>query len=208
MNYDVIIVGARVAGSSLAILLGRQGRRVLLVDRDRFPSDTLSTHLLQPPAVEHLAQLGVLAEVEAGGLRRLTRLRTYLGDVAIEGANRAPGDYGLCARRDRLDMILLRHALQHPTVECRQQTSVEGLLWEDGRVVGVRLRSADGQRCTVQAKVVVGADGKYSKVAGWVGAERYDEVPALRPVYYGYYRNIVPQPEPAVEVFYQRDRIG
>ena len=44
MDYDVIIVGARVAGSSLAILLGRQGRRVLLVDRDPFPSDTLSTH--------------------------------------------------------------------------------------------------------------------------------------------------------------------
>ena len=81
MEYDAVVVGARVAGSSLAILLGRQGRRVLLVDRDGFPSDTLSTHLLQPPAVEMLDRLGVLAEVESSGLRRLSRLRTYLGDM-------------------------------------------------------------------------------------------------------------------------------
>jgi flavin-dependent dehydrogenase len=73
MDYDAIIVGARVAGSSLAILLGRQGRRVLLIDKDRFPSDTLSTHLLKPPAVELLGRLGALAEVEAPGLRRLAR---------------------------------------------------------------------------------------------------------------------------------------
>ena len=91
MDYDVIIVGARVAGSSLAILLGRQGLRELLVDRDQFPSDTLSTHLLQPPAVEMLDRLGALADVEAPGLRRLGRLRTYLGDAVVEGAIRAPG---------------------------------------------------------------------------------------------------------------------
>ena len=92
MDVDVVIIGARVAGASLAILLGRQGRRVLLVDRDRFPSDTLSTHFLQPPAVEMLGQLGALADVEAGGLRRITRQRTYVEDCLFEAAcgHRAP----------------------------------------------------------------------------------------------------------------------
>ena len=84
-DLDVLVVGARVAGSSLAILLGRQGRHVHLVDRDRFPSDTLSTHLLAPPAVAALAQLGVLAEVEASGLRRLVRTRSYVGECVLEG---------------------------------------------------------------------------------------------------------------------------
>ena len=208
MNYDVIIAGARVAGSSLAILLGRLGLRVLLVDRDRFPSDTLSTHLLNPSAVELLDGLGALADVESAGLRRLSRLRTSIGDFVIEGPNRAPDAYALCARRDRLDMTLIRHALRHPTVEFREGTHMEGLLWEDGRVTGVRLRDAHGARESARARVVVGADGKFSKVAEWVGAGRYHDVPALRPVYYGYYRGVTPQPEPALELFYQPGRIG
>jgi flavin-dependent dehydrogenase len=208
MDYDVIIVGARVAGSSLAILLGRQGWRVLLVDRDSFPSDTLSTHLLQPPAVEMLDQLGVLADVESSGLRRLGRLRTYLGDVVVEGPLRAPGAYALCARRDRLDMALLERAVWRHGVEFRERTRVHGLIWEDGRVSGVEVQTADGARRTVRARVVVGADGKYSQVASWVGAERYDDVPAMRPLYYAYYHGVTPQPEPALEVFYQDGHIG
>src|SRR5262245_8996680 len=146
MDYDVIIIGARVAGSSLAILLGRQGTRVLLVDRDCFPSDTLSTHLLQPPAVEMLDQLGVLAEIESSGLRRLGRLRTYLGDVVMEGPLRAPGAYSLCARRDRLDMTLIRQAVSRHGAELLERTRALQLLWEDGRVTGVTVQTPDGQR--------------------------------------------------------------
>ena len=207
-EYDAIVVGARVAGSSLAILLGRQGRRVLLVDRDYFPSDTLSTHLLQPPAVEMLDRLGVRAEVESSGLRRLGRLRTYLGDVVVEGPLRAPGAYALCARRDRLDMALIRQAVRRHGVELLERTSAHGLVWEDGRATGVELRPAGGARRTVRARVVVGADGRHSRVAEWTGAARYEEAPALRPVYYAYYRGVTPQPTPALEVFYQDGRIG
>lgn len=208
MDYDAIIVGARVAGSSLAILLGRQGRRVLLIDRDRFPSDTLSTHLLKPPGVELLGRLGALEEVEAAGLRRLARMRTYLGDTVIEGALHPHGGYALCTRRDHLDLVLLRHALRHPAVELLDRTTVEELLWESGRVSGVRVRRGNGRRSTLRARVVVGADGKFSKVAEWVGAARYHEEPALRPVYYAYYRHVMPMPDPAVEVFHQDGHIG
>ncbi len=45
-RYDVLIVGARAAGAATAMLLARQGRRVLLVDRAQYGSDTLSTHAL------------------------------------------------------------------------------------------------------------------------------------------------------------------
>jgi 2-polyprenyl-6-methoxyphenol hydroxylase-like FAD-dependent oxidoreductase len=197
-----------VAGSSLAILLGRLGLRVLLIDRDRFPSDTLSTHLLTPTAVESLNGLGALADVESSGLRRLYRLRTAIGDCVIEGPNRAPNAYALCARRNRLDLTLISHALRHPTVEFREETRVEGLFWEDGRIAGVFLRGARGSRELARARVVVGADGKYSKIAEWVGATRYHDVPALRPVYYSYYRGVTPQAEPALELFYQTGQIA
>jgi flavin-dependent dehydrogenase len=208
ITYDAIIIGARVAGSSLAIQLGRQGRRVLLVDRDCFPSDTLSTHLLQPPAVEMLDRLGALAEVESSGLRRLYRLRTYLGDVVIEGPLRAPGAYALCARRDRLDMALIRQAVSRHGVELLERTRAHGLVWEGGRAVGVELQTAGEARRTVFGRVIVGADGKYSRVAEWTGAERYEQTPMLRPVYYAYYRGVTPQPIPALELFYQDGHIG
>lgn len=208
VDYDVAIVGGRVAGASLALLLGQRDRRVLVIDRDRFPSDTLSTHYMASNAVALLAQLGVLPEVEAAGFRRITRARTYLGDCLVEGPLSPDGSYGLAPRRDALDAILIAHAVRRGGVTFLDRTRADGLIEEDGRVVGVRLTTAEGERRDVRARVVVGADGKYSKVAEWVGAARYHEVPALRPVYYGYYWGLAPLPEPALEMFYVEERIG
>src|SRR5215472_14457820 len=159
--YDAVIVGARVAGASLALLLGRQGRRVLLIDRDRFPSDTLSTHLMAPPAVAALERLGVLADVEASGLRRLTRSRIYVDDCVLEGPIMpVPPGYGLAPRRDRLDWILIQHAMKCPSVEFRERTRAMGLRREAAAVVGVEIQDADGRRSDVRTRVVVGADGR------------------------------------------------
>lgn len=80
-EVDVLIIGARVAGASLATLLAQHGHRVLMVDRDRFPSDCLSTHFMVPEHVGLLAELGVLADVEAAGFRRITRSRTWVDEL-------------------------------------------------------------------------------------------------------------------------------
>ena len=64
-EYDALIVGARVAGATVAARLAAQGRKVLLVDRDKFPSDTISTHALAFNAVDSLRRLGVLERIEA-----------------------------------------------------------------------------------------------------------------------------------------------
>ena len=208
-EYDVLVVGSRVAGASLALLLGRHGRRVLLVDRDRFPSDTLSTHYLGPPAVAALAQLGVLEDVEANGLRRLARTRTYVGDCVLEGPAMPVGQgYALAPRRDRLDAILIRHALAHPTVEMRERTRAVELLRDGSRVVGAVVAGPEGERSEIRARAVVGADGKSSDVARWVAAPAYETVPALRPAYYGYFRGVEPLGEPALEIFFAGDHIG
>src|SRR3954466_10318499 len=65
--YDAIVVGARCAGSPTAMLLARKGYRVLVVDRATFPSDTLSTHVLQPLAVAALGRWGLGARLSATG---------------------------------------------------------------------------------------------------------------------------------------------
>src|ERR671914_2575826 len=59
-SFDVIVVGARCAGAPLALMLARAGLRVCVVDKDRFPSDTPSTHAIQPAGVEVLERIGVL----------------------------------------------------------------------------------------------------------------------------------------------------
>lgn len=209
MHYDAIIVGARVAGATLAMLLGRQGRRVLLVDRATFPSDTLSTHFLNPFGVARLAELGVLQDVEALGFRRVPRVRSIVADCIVDVPFTGPGPftYALVSRRDGLDAILIKHARRNPTVEFREGTAVERLLWEDDCVVGAALRCGE-RREEARAAVVVGADGRHSAVAQWVAALTYEETPALRPAYFGYYRGVTPLPEPAIEVFFQEGYIG
>lgn len=207
-HYDIVIVGARVAGASLALLLGQQGHRVLLIDRDSFPSDTLSTHFVGGFGVNALQRLGALDAVEAAGFRRITRARTWVEDCLFEGPAGPEGVYALAPRRDVLDAILIRHATARDEVEFHERSHAEGLIEEDGRVVGVVTRTADGERHEVRARVVVGADGKYSKVASWVNAERYDAVPALRPAYYGYYHGVTPLTDPAVEIFFANNQIG
>jgi 2-polyprenyl-6-methoxyphenol hydroxylase-like FAD-dependent oxidoreductase len=65
--FDVIVVGARCAGSPTAMLLALKGYRVLLVDRATFPSDTVSTHLVHPVGVEALSRWGLLERLIATG---------------------------------------------------------------------------------------------------------------------------------------------
>jgi len=207
MAYDLLIIGGRVAGASLALLMGRRGYRVLLVDRDGFPSDTLSTHFMAPVAVGALARLGVLADVEAAGFRRLTRTRTAIEDCVLEGPIGPPSTYGLAPRRDVLDATIVQHATRSG-VEFRDRTTAEGLITADGRVVGATLRTAGAAAEAVQARVVVGADGKFSPVARWVRAAAYHEVPALRPAYYGYFLGLQPLPEACLEIFYTPGQIG
>ena len=208
VEYDALIVGARVAGSSLAIRLAQQGRRVLLVDRDTFPSDTVSTHGMGFTAVESLKRLGVLERVEAAGFRRMYRHRVWLGDVFIEGPAGPPGTYTLAPRR-----IVLDHALVERAVECGARflprARADGLVFESGAVAGAAVQQIGGERIEVRARVVVGADGKASDVAKWVGAETYGAGGgAGRPIYYGYFNGVEPLAEPAVEVFFGSDRVG
>jgi flavin-dependent dehydrogenase len=206
-EYDVLVVGGRVAGASLAQLLARQGRRVLVVDRDEFPSDTMSTHFMSFAAVGALKRLGVLNDVLAAGFRRMTRHRTWVGDCCFEGPAGPPGTFSLAPKRIVLDSTLVDHAVK-AGAQFEQRTRVDGLLQEDGRVAGAVLQTPGGERREVRARVVIGADGKSSRVAEWVGAEKYDAVPALRPAYYAYFKGIEPRAEVTLEIWFGGDQIG
>ena len=207
VDYDALIVGARVAGSSLAIRLAQQGRRVLLVDRDTFPSDTISTHGLGFTAVESLRRLGVLEKVEGAGFRRMYRHRAWLGDVFIEAPAGPPGAYTLAPSRVVLDQILLERAVECGA-ELLEKARVDGLLTESGAIAGATIQKIGGARIEARARVVIGADGKGSQVAKWVEAPKYNEGRIGRPIYYAYFRGFESLPDPAAELFFGSDHVG
>jgi len=188
--YDVIVVGARVAGASTAMLLARRGLKVLCIDKTTFPSDTLSTHQIQLPGVAKLKQWGLLDRV-AANTPPTREVRFDTGEVVLEG--RFPLFEGVDAiygpRRIFLDKILV-DAARASGVELREDVVVEGLVSADGRVTGVRGRSAGGAPVVETAALVVGADGKRSLVAKTVGAPAYHEKPVLSAAYYGYWEGL------------------
>ncbi|HKW06137.1 MAG TPA: NAD(P)/FAD-dependent oxidoreductase [Candidatus Dormibacteraeota bacterium] len=206
-DFDALIVGARVAGSSLAIRLAERGREVIMVDRDTFPSDTISTHGLNFSAVESLKRLGVLDAVESAGFQRMYRHRAWLGDIMIEAPAGPEGTYTLAPRRVVLDEVLINRAVELGA-EFVQRSRVDRLVVEDERIVGALVQRLGGDSFEVRARVVVGADGKGSKVAEWVGAEKYGERILGRPIYYGYFHGVEPLADPAAEIFFGSNRVG
>ncbi|MGH2619857.1 MAG: NAD(P)/FAD-dependent oxidoreductase [Anaerolineales bacterium] len=203
LDYDVVIVGARVAGSILATLLGDGGHRVLLLDRSTFPSDTLSTHFFRAPALSAFNQIGVDDEVQATAPHLTVNYNAVDGIVFPEPVDR-PEDYPfyLCVRRVTLDDILVRRARRTPTVELREGAQVTGLLREGDRVVGVRWKDSNGY-AEATAQVVIGADGVHSVVAREVHPQAEHEEPVHRAMYYAYYRGIEPSQGPAAEFHYR-----
>ena len=190
-HVDVVVVGARVAGATLAALLGDAAVRVLLIDRAYFPSATLSTHFFRGGhAVSIFRRLGVLDRLLALGAPPLRCEYIYVDDDAAEvGPPQDPGDvgYSLSVRREALDEVLVRRAATSPAVELAERTRLDDLLWRDGRVVGVLLEGPTGRR-TVTADVVVGADGRRSRVAKHVGADDHERRSGARTLYYRYVR--------------------
>ena len=183
-DYDVVIVGARCAGATLATFLARAGAKVLLLDKDPLPSDyVISTHGISPPGIDVLDEVGVgdavRAVTPAARVIRMNAEGTVI-DIALPD-----GRAEYCPRRERLDG-LLQQAAVGAGAELLDRTRVTSLLRENGRVAGVRAVSAGGER-TFTASLVVGADGRHSTVARLVEAEEYLGYDAGRAGFWGYW---------------------
>ena len=190
MTYDVIVVGARVAGAATALLLARAGVRVLVVDRAGPPGDTLSSHQVQLPGVAALHRWGLLGRAVAGA-PATGRLRFDAGTVVLEG--RYPSAGGVSAlyspRRMVLDQVLL-DAAGAAGAEVRLGFRADELLWDGRRVAGLRGRGRRGACAAETARLVVGADGKHSFVARATGAARYCTRPAATMASYSYWAGV------------------
>ena len=188
--YDVIVVGARCAGSPTAMLLARRGHRVLMVDRASFPSDTISTHFIQLPGMARLKRWGLLERVAATGCPPVTGGMLDIGGQQVEADFAAPrGIPGLMApRRTVLDKILVDAAIESGA-EVREGAFVDSLIFEDDRVAGIRGHTSEGE-FEERARFVVGADGRNSMVGRTAGAQTYRESPVLGGGFYSYWSDV------------------
>jgi flavin-dependent dehydrogenase len=205
-NFDVIVIGGRCSGASVSMLLARAGYRVLLLDKMRFPSSTLSTHMLKPRAMGYMQRWGLrdaLAEVtpihnEFVFMREGIRLMGAPTAAALtKRMQEVHGDEGkaederieiACVKRNVLDQILVS-AAEDAGAEVRQECTVEGLLRDGDKVTGVVLRTPTGI-VEERARLVIGADGRHSQTRKWVDAPVQAVSDQCTYTVYSYYEGI------------------
>jgi flavin-dependent dehydrogenase len=190
---NVAIVGASIAGCAAATFFGRAGARVVLIERDCDPAGykKLCTHYIQASAVPTLERLGLVSAIEeAGGVRNETEVFTRWGWIVAPASQtiRRPA-YGYNIRRSKLDPMLRKVSAQTRGVDFAPGYSVRELLIDRGRFCGVAAHGEGNEQRNFGAKLIIGADGRESRVAELAGLPA-KETPNGRIFYFAHYRNL------------------
>ncbi len=191
-DYDAIVVGARCAGASTAMLLAQAGHRVLLVDRAKFPSEIARGHFIHRDGPLRLRRWGLLDTIVASGCPPATTMSSNFGDFNLVAHDVAEDGvaWGYGPRRGVLDKILVDAAVK-AGAELHEEFSVEDLIVVDGTVAGVRGCAAPKQTTVeVHARLTIGADGLRSRVARVVRPAEYEAVPTLACWYFSYWSGV------------------
>jgi 2-polyprenyl-6-methoxyphenol hydroxylase-like FAD-dependent oxidoreductase len=163
---------------------------VLIVDRATFPSDVVSTHVVHPLGAAALARWGLLDRLVATGCPPIHTYAFDFGPFTLAGSpgtTESPVAY--CPRRTILDKLLVDAAVE-AGAEVREGFTVEEVIVDEGRVVGIKGHAKGGKTIDERASVVIGADGRHSLVAQAVRPEQYHEKPPLLAAYYSYWSGL------------------
>jgi flavin-dependent dehydrogenase len=191
-RHDVLIVGARVAGSATAMLLARLGHDVVVVDQASFPSDTVSTHSIARSGMVQLRRWGLLDEILDSGAPAIRQVTFNAAGESVSRRikDKAGVDCVVAPRRYVLDTILASAAAR-AGAEVRPGVTVTGLQRDGhGRVVGVSGHDHTGAPLELGARYLIGADGLGSRVARSVGAAINEARPGGGAAQYAYYTGI------------------
>lgn len=191
---DVIVVGARCAGAATAMLLARAGLDVLVLEAGRAGSDTMSTHALMRGGVIQLNRWGLLDDVVATGAPAIHRTDFHYDGEPVESVEVRPGSGtpALYAPRRFVVDAVLADAAARAGADVHFGAQVLDVLRDDhGAVTGVRWRDrATGQLSSADAPLVIGADGRRSKVAELVGAPLRHRGTAAGGIVLGYFSGL------------------
>ncbi len=172
-NFDGIVVGASVAGSTTAALLAQQGFRILLVEKATFPREKICGEGLMPAGASILHKLGILSELKAQGAQAFSGIHFHLPrDRCLELNFREVSQtaQGWVVPRIALDACLARFAAQQPGVRlCEAFRVLSAQIGEEQvEVTGLY----QGQLQTHTARLLVGADGIRSRFHNGFGIHR------------------------------------
>jgi 2-polyprenyl-6-methoxyphenol hydroxylase-like FAD-dependent oxidoreductase len=189
MDYDVIIVGASIAGCTAATAYGRAGLRVALLERHRNPQSfkTLCGHFILGGTHDTLQRLGFWQPMLEHGAAVANGLGVWsdAGWIVPRPGQSVPPAISL--RRSKLDPLVREIASRTPGVDLLLGHRVVDLVVDPaGPVEGVVAAGPDGEPVTLRAKLVVGADGHKSAVAGLAGVPQ-DRAANQRFLFWAYY---------------------
>ena len=201
--HDVIVIGARCAGAPTAMLLARKGYKVLLVDRATFPSDIPHGHFIHRHGPRRLAQWGLIDRITATNCPAVTSSVIDLDDFPLVGTDLEVDGLalGYGPRRRVLDQILVDAAVE-AGAELRLGFSVEDFTTDGDRITGIRGRTHGGALSVESASLVVGADGRRSRLARFVDAPEYESAPTAACWYFSYWSGV---PARGVEIYFRRN---
>ena len=159
-DYDVIIVGGRVAGSTLAAYLAQQNLRVLLLERATFPAEhPASSPVIQPITLSMLDEIGADESAYARNTPKIRRFAIVDDDLSFDlPVPKIHGRaYGYAIDRARFDHALWENAMRYETVDGIMGFSVVNLLWDDlGQTVigieGKNTQTGDRQQFTSKSR--------------------------------------------------------
>lgn len=202
-EFDLVVVGGGPGGSTVASFVAMSGHKVLLLERQRFPRYSIGESLLPMTVHGICKQLGVSEEIEkANFMRKYGGTWRWGREQALwsfsfsenEQLQQEQFHYAYQVERSKFDEILLRHAARQG-VDVREEHSVQGVVQEDGRVVGVRYTDAQGRERVARARFVADASGHQShlhQVAGQRVLSKFFRNVAL----FGYYEGAQRRPAP------------
>ena len=191
-----MIVGASLAGCAAAIMLARAGARVALVDQRAEPSafKRICSHYIQSSAVATLERLGLVEPMTAAGaVRSRARLWTRWGWIEPPAKSSVPS--GINLRRELLDPLIREAAANTPGVELMLGQTAQELITDGETVGGVEVRDRGGRRLRLNCKLLIGADGRDSRVAK-LATVRRRTFPHGRFAYGGYFEGPPPAGAP------------
>jgi flavin-dependent dehydrogenase len=191
-EFDVAIVGASLSGCTAAILLSRAGARVALIEKNPDPQayKRVCSHFIQASAVPTIERVGLYEPIlAAGGLRSRFHSRTPWGWIEPTEKREA---YCLNLRRSLLDPMLRDAAAAQSNVELMLGQSAERLLRDGDAFGGVAVRDREGGEREIRARLVVGADGRDSRVAE-LARVKEKTLPHNRLAYGGYFEGPKPK---------------
>jgi flavin-dependent dehydrogenase len=178
-SYDAVVIGGGPAGSTVATALARASRHVLVLEKEKFPRFHVGESLL-PFSLPIFERLGVAEKIRAAGFQKKfgaffwndvtgSGTRPVLFSDALDDGH--PMAYQV--KRAEFDHLLLKHSAASGA-EVREETSVEDVLFEGGRAVGVRVRGKDGRVEEIRARAVVDASGQGAFLSKRLGTRRFD----------------------------------